>query len=72
MGRVFRSPTILAWNEFRANIQNGAFSVLLFVFEIAEDFELLNEILEDNDDIVILSSISCFMRRDLSRTLYKQ
>ena len=62
--RFFRSRAILARNELRAKIQNGGFSR----DEIAEDFELLIENLEDNDDLAILSAVSCFfMWRDLNR-----
>ena len=63
--RFFRSRAILARNELRAKIQNGGFSR----DEIAEDFELLIENLEDNvDDLAILSAVSRFsMWGDLNR-----
>lgn len=38
---------------------------LLFVLELVEDFEEINDIMDDDDDIVVFSVVSCFMRRNL-------
>ena len=40
---------------------------LLFVLELLEDFEFTNDIMNDDDDIVVFSVVSCFMRRNLTR-----
>ena len=40
---------------------------LLFVLELLEDFEFTNDIMDDDDDIVVFSVVSCFMRRNLTR-----
>ena len=39
----------------------------IVVHELTEDFDLENELFEDEDDLMILSAVSCFMRRDLNR-----
>lgn len=52
--------------NYTPRFEMADFLVLLLVFEVAEHFELLNEILEDNDDIATFSPVSCFMRRDLN------
>ena len=39
----------------------------LFVSELVNDFAQTNDILEDNDDdIVVLAAVSCYMRRKLT------
>ena len=53
--------------NFAPRFKMADFPVLLFVFEIAGHFEMLNEILEDNNDIAIFSAVSCFIWRDLNR-----
>ena len=40
---------------------------LLFVLVLLEDFEFTNDIMDDDDDIVVFSVVSCFMRRNLTR-----
>lgn len=40
---------------------------LLPVLELVEDFEEINDIMDDDDDIVVFSAVSCFMRRNLTR-----
>ena len=40
---------------------------LLFVLELLKDFEFTNGIMDDDDDIVVFSVVSCFMRRNLTR-----
>ena len=54
-------------DNFRAHFQNGGGWELLFVLELLEDFEFTNDIMDDDDDIVVLSVVSCFMRRNLTR-----
>ena len=39
---------------------------LLPVLELVEDFEEINDIMDDDDDIVVFSAVSCFMRRNLT------
>ena len=40
----------------------------LFVSELVNDFTLTNDILEDNDDdMVVLAAVSCYMRIKLTR-----
>ena len=40
---------------------------LLLVLELVEDFKEMNDIMDDDDDIVVFSAVSCFMRRNLTR-----
>ena len=40
---------------------------LLPVLELVEDFEEINDIMDDDNDIVVFSAVSCFMRRNLTR-----
>ena len=40
---------------------------LLPVLELVEDFEEINDIMDDDDDIVVFSAVSCFMRQNLTR-----
>ena len=40
---------------------------LLPVLELVEDFEEINDIMDDDDDTVVFSAVSCFMRRNLTR-----
>ena len=46
---------------------NMADQSFIVVHELTEDFDLENELFEDEDDLMILSAVSCFMRRDLNR-----
>ena len=39
----------------------------IVVHELTEDFDLENELFEDEDDLMLLSAVSCFMRSDLNR-----
>ena len=34
---------------------------LLFVVELVEDFEVLNDIVDDDDDLLFCGALSCFM-----------
>ena len=34
---------------------------LLLVLELVEDFKETNDIMDDDDDIVVFSAVSCFM-----------
>ena len=43
------------------------FGTLLFGFELLDDFSLLGDMLENNDEVVDLSAICCFMRRNITR-----
>ena len=38
-----------------------------FVLQLLEDFEFINDIMDDDDDIAVFSAVSCFMRRNLTR-----
>ena len=39
-----------------------------FVSELVDDYALMHNILEDNDDdMVVLAAVGCFMRRKLTR-----
>ena len=40
---------------------------LIVIHELTEDFDLENELFEVQDDLMMLSAVSCFMRRDLNR-----
>lgn len=42
---------------------------LLFVLELLEDFEFTNDIMDDNDDVVVFSTVSCFMCPNLTRRI---
>ena len=37
------------------------------VDQLTEDFDLVNELFDDEDDVMVFSAVSCFMRRDLNR-----
>ena len=39
----------------------------IVVHELTEDFDLEKELFEDEVDLMMLSAVSCFMRRDLNR-----
>ena len=39
----------------------------VLVDQLTEDFDLENELCDDEDDIVVFNAVSCFMRRDLNR-----
>ena len=39
----------------------------IVVHELTEDFDLENELFRDEDDLMILSAVGCFMRCDLNR-----
>ena len=39
----------------------------VLVDQLSEDFDLENELFDDEDDIMVFSAVSCFMRRDLNR-----
>lgn len=39
----------------------------VLVDQLTEDFDLENELFDDEDDIIVFSAVSCFMRRDLNR-----
>ena len=40
---------------------------LFLAFESQDDSHLLTDVLEDSDEVIILSAICCFMRRNLTR-----
>ena len=40
---------------------------LIVLQELTDDFDLENELFEDEDDLTMLSAVSCFMRRDFNR-----
>ena len=40
---------------------------LFFAFESQDDSHLLGDMLEDSDEVIILSAVCCFMRRNLTR-----
>ena len=40
---------------------------LIVLLELTDDFDLENELFEDEDDLTMLSAVSCFMRRNLNR-----
>ena len=40
---------------------------LIVIHELTEDFDLENELFEVQDDLMMLSAVSCFMRCDLNR-----
>lgn len=40
---------------------------LFLAFELQDDFHLLRDILEDSDEVIVLSAVCCFMRRNLTR-----
>ena len=40
---------------------------LIVLLELTDDFDLENELFKDKDDLTMLSTVSCFMRRDLNR-----
>ena len=42
------------------------FRSFLFVLESLNDFDLTNNILEENDNIVLFSAVSCYMQRNLN------
>ena len=37
------------------------------VDQLTDDFDLENELFDDEDDMTVFSAVSCFMRRDLNR-----
>ena len=39
----------------------------LCVSECFEDFEFINDLVEDDDDVILFSAVSCFTRRNLTR-----
>lgn len=40
---------------------------LFFAFESQDDSHLLGDMLEDSDEVIILSAVCCFLRRNLTR-----
>jgi len=61
-------------HEFRAKIQKQSkikmadYVPLLLALELLDDCELeTNEFLDENDDIIYFSVVSCYMRRNLNR-----
>ena len=39
----------------------------VLVDQLTEDFDLENKLFDDEDDIMVFSAVSCFMRHDLNR-----
>lgn len=39
----------------------------LCVSECFEDFEFINDLVDEDDDVILFSAVSCFMRRNLTR-----
>ena len=39
----------------------------VLVDQLSEDFDLENELFDNEDDIMVFSAVSCFMRSDLNR-----
>ena len=50
--------------EYQCNMADQS---LIVLHELTDDFDLENELFEDEDDLTMLSAVSCFMRRDLNR-----
>ena len=39
----------------------------VLVDQLTEDFDLVNELFDDEDDVMVFSAVSCFMRREFEQ-----
>ena len=54
----------LTCSSAKFNVEDERFIIL---DQLSEDFEVENELLDEVGDMMVLSAVSCFMRRDLNR-----
>jgi len=60
--RNFRNVPFPLGHNFRQDLGS-----LFLAFELQDDFHLLGNMLEDSDEVIVLSAACCFMRRNLTR-----